>query len=229
MERSWYRIARECVSLRKHVLRVDPCVFIDEETTFSNQNVLDSTIKSILTAAIIKGLDVVGILSKSSARVGWMAWQMAKDQQMDIAVLPGQVYICSTKEELYIYKLKQPLKPGLDLARACEAAHKMGGFIIATNMTAQKVVDIDKLQGSLYAPDAVEIYNEKVGGYQDYDIDFPKFVSSASTSGNDLEASTAFTLLPRREAEKMGLLAPNEGVDFEPKYLKPKSQGVPNA
>jgi hypothetical protein len=229
MERSWYGIARECVSLRKHVLRVDPCVFIDEEASFTNKNVLESTIKSILTAAIIKGLDVIGILSKNSPSVGWMAWQMAKQQQMDIAVLPGQTYICTTKEELYIYKLKQPLKQGLDLAKACEAAHKLGGFVIATNLTRQKVIDLDKLQGSLYAPDAVEIYNEKAGAFQDLNVDFPKFVSSASTSGNDLEASNAFTMLTRREAEKMGLLAPNEGVDFEPKYLKPKSQGVPNA
>jgi hypothetical protein len=229
MERSWYGIARECVSLRKHVLRVDPCVFIDEETTFSNKNVLDSTIKSILTAAIIKGLDVIGILTKNSPTVGWMAWDMAKKQQMDIAVLPGQTYLCTSKEELYIYKLRQPLKSGLDLPSACEAAHKLGGFVIATNLTKQKVLDIEKLQGSLFAPDAVEIYNEKSGAYQDLDVDFPKFVSSASTSGNDLESSNAFTLVPRREAEKMGLLAPNEGVDFEPKYLKPKSQGVPNA
>jgi hypothetical protein len=190
---------------------------------------LESTIKSILTAAIIKGLDVIGILSKSSSNVGWIAWNMAKQLQMDIAVLPGQTYICTSKEELYIYKLKQPLKPGFDLPKACEAAHKLGGFIIATNLSKQKALDIDKLKGSLFAPDAVEIFNEKVGGYQDLNIELPKFVSSASTSGNDLESSTAFTLLPRREAEKMGLLAPNEGVDFEPKYLKPKPQGVPNA
>ena len=229
MERSWYGVARECVSLRKHVLRVDPCVFIDEETSFSNKNVLESTIKSILTAAIIKGLDVIGILSKSSSNVGWIAWNMAKQLQMDIAVLPGQTYICTSKEELYIYKLKQPLKPGFDLPKACEAAHKLGGFVIATNLSKQKAIDIDRLKGSLFAPDAVEIYNEKVGGYQDLNVEIPKFVSSASTSGNDLESSTAFTLLPRREAEKMGLLAPNEGVDFEPKYLKLKPQGVPNA
>lgn len=229
MERSWYGIAKECTSLRKHVLRVDPCVFIDEETSFSNRNVLESTVKSILTSAIIKGLDVVGIVTKNSPAVGWMAWQMAKQQQMDIAVLPGQTYMCSTKEELYIYKLQKPIKSGLDLPTACATAHKLGGFVIATNMTRQRVIDIDKLQGSAYAPDAVEIYNEKAGGYRDLEVDFPKFVSSASTSANDLEASNAFTLLPRQEAEKMGLLAPNEGVDFEPKYLKPKSQGVPNA
>jgi len=229
MEKSWFGVAKECVSLRKLVLRVDHCVFIDEESTFSNINALKSTIKSILTAAIIKGLDVIGIISKTSPSVGWMAWNMAKQLQMDIAVLPGQSYTCTTKEEIYIYKLKQSLKPGFDLPQACKEAHRLGGFVIATNLTEDKILNLQNRQGSLYAPDAVEIFNEKSGKYQDFNLDFPKFVSSASTSGNDLESSTAFTILPRQEAEKMGLLAPNEGVDFEPKYLKTKSQGVPNA
>jgi hypothetical protein len=95
-------------------------------------------------------------------------------------------------------------------------------------LTRNKVTQLDKLQGSGYAPDAVEIYNQKNGGYRDLNIDFPKFVTSASTSANELEQSNAFTLIERKEAEKIGLLAPNQGIDFEPKYLKPKT-GVPNA
>jgi hypothetical protein len=222
MERTWYHIAKECTSLRKHVLRIDPCIFVDDEAAFSSTSVMNSTIKSILTAAIIKGLDVVGILSNKSTNVGWIAYQMAKQQQMDIAVLPGQTYICSTGEELYIYKIKQPIPKNLTLPKACEAAHKMGGFVIFTNLTKQKVHDIDKLQGSAYAPDAVEIFNAKSGGFHDLDVDFPKFVSSAATSANGLEDSNVFTLLERKKAEEMGLLAPNEGEDFEPKYLTPK-------
>ena len=139
MERTWYHIAKECTSLRKHVLRIDPCIFVDDEAAFSSTSVMNSTIKSILTAAIIKGLDVVGILSNKSTNVGWIAYQMAKQQQMDIAVLPGQTYICSTGEELYIYKIKQPIPKNLTLPKACEAAHKMGGFVIFTNLTKQKV------------------------------------------------------------------------------------------
>ena len=69
---------------------------------------------------------------------------------------------------------------------------------------------------------------KKNGGYRDLNIDFPKFITSASTSANELEQSNAFTLIERKEAEKIGLLAPNQGIDFEPKYLKPKT-GVPNA
>jgi len=228
MERTWYRIAKQCTSLRKHVLRIDPCIFVDDEAAFSSTSVMNSTIKSILTAAIIKGLDVVGILSNKSSNVGWIAYQMAKQQQMDIAVLPGQTYICTTGEEIYIYKIKQSLPKNLTLPKACEAAHKMGGFVIITNLTKQKVHDIEKLKGSTYAPDAVELFNAKSGGYHDLEVDFPAFISSAATSANSLEDSNAFTLLERSKAEEMGLLAPNEGEDFEPKYLKPKMD-IPNA
>ena len=69
-----------------------------------------STVKSFLTAAIIKGLDVIGVLSAIDPKVGWIAWKMAIDQQMDIAVLPGQVYKCSTGEIIYVYKIKEKIK-----------------------------------------------------------------------------------------------------------------------
>ena len=82
------------------------------------------------------------------------------------------------------------------------------------------------MQGSLYAPDAVEIFNAKVGGYRDLNINFPKFVSSGATSATDLENTNVFTLLDRKDAEEMKLLQPEEGIDFVPKYLNP--QGVQN-
>jgi hypothetical protein len=223
MKRTWYQSAKQCTALRKSTLRVDLAVFIDDEQSFTSKNVLMSTVKSFLTAAIIKGLDVIGVLSAIDPKVGWIAWKMAIDQQMDIAVLPGQVYKCSTGEIIYIYKIKEKMKPGLDLSQACAYAHKLGGYVVATNLTKKKVAELNKLQGSVYAPDGVEIYNQKNGSFIDLDIDFPKFITSASTSANGLEQSNAFSLI-----ERSGLLAPNQGIDFEPKYLKPKT-GVPNA
>ena len=105
MKRSWYQTSKQCTALRKHVLRVDLCVFIDEEKVFSDENYLNSTIKSILTAAIIKGLDIIGILTPKNPSIGWKAVQMAKTQQMDIVVVPGQTYICQEGIELYIYNM----------------------------------------------------------------------------------------------------------------------------
>ena len=226
MRSSWYKTSKLCTALRKHVLRVDMCIYIDEEKAFTDENYLNSTIKSILTAAIIKGLDVIGVLTAENSLIGWKAVQMAKEQQMDLVVIPGQTYFCQGGEELYIYKLQKPMKKNLTLAEACRTAHSLGGYVIAANVSKRQSQLLNKLQGSDSAPDAVEIFNSKIGGYRDLNIDFPKYVSSGATSATDLENTEVFTLLERKTAEDIKLLAPDEGVNFVPKYLKPKPGGT---
>jgi len=223
MERSWYHIAKECTALRKNVLRVDLCIFIDREESFSNEDYLNSTIKSILTSAIINGLDIVGILSPDTPDVGQRAKQMAIQQQMDIVVAPGQTYFCSGKEELYIYNLLKPVPKNLSIDKACGYVHDNNGFVLATNVNSKLGQVLNRLQGSKYAPDGVEIYNAKSGGYRDIDIDFPRFVSSGAVSANDLENSNVFTLMQRKTAQELGLVQGDEGVDYTPKYLKPQT------
>jgi hypothetical protein len=223
MERSWYHIAKECTALRKNVLRVDLCVFIDKEEAFSNEDYLNSTIKSILTSAIINGLDIVGVLSPDAPYVGLRAKQMALQQQMDLVVVAGQTYICSGKEELYIYNLSKPLPRNLSIDKACGYAHDNNGFVLATNVNSKLAPVLNRLQGSKFAPDGVEIFNAKSGGYRDIDIDFPRFVNSGSTSANELDDSNVFTLMQRKTAQEMGLIQGDQGVDFTPKYLRPQT------
>jgi len=218
----WYKIAKECVALRKNVLRVDLCLFIDPQESFANKDFLNSTIKSMLTASIINGLDVIGILSPNDPTVGLLASKMALDQKMDIHVLPGQSYICLDKEELYIYKVVNPLPKNLTIEKACEYAHKQGGFVVVSNVTKNLGSKISKSQGTIYAPDGVEIFNAKVGGYRDIDIDFPRFINSGATSANDLESTNVFTLVERHKAVEMGLIPKEKGVDYTPKYLLPQ-------
>jgi hypothetical protein len=222
MERSWYHIAKECTAIRKNVLRVDLCVFIDKEEAFSNEDYLNSTIKSILTSAIINGLDIVGILSPDAPYVGLKAKQMAQQQQMDLVVVSGQTYKCSGKEELYIYNLLKPVPMNLSIDKACGYVHDNNGFVLATNVNSKLAMTLNRLQGSKFAPDGVEIFNAKSGGYRDVDIDFPRFVNSGSTSANELDDSNVFTLMQRKTAQEMGFLQGDEGVDFTPKYLKPQ-------
>ena len=222
MKIPWYKVSKSCVALRKHVLRVDLCIFVDKETAFSDQNYLNSTIKSLLTASIVKGLDVAGIISEDSPNIGWKAAQMAAQNKMDIKVVPGQTYKCSGGELLYIYKLKEPVPQNLTIDKACGFAHERQGFVVAANITKRQSQMLDKLQGSQYAPDAVEIFNDKTGGFKDLDIDYMKFISSGSTSANELEASKSFTLVERKKLADMGLLAEEEMVDYTPKYLLPK-------
>ena len=222
----WYKTAKECVAIRKNVLRVDLCIFIDKEEQFANEDYLNSTIKSILTSAIINGLDIVGILSADDPTVGLRAQQMSLDQKMDIAVVPGQTYICRDNESLYIYKLTKPVPKNLTIDKACEYAHKQGGFVMVANVTKAIGQKINRLQGSIYAPDAAEVFNAKTGGYRDIDIDFPRFVSSGATSANELEETNVFTLVERKKAVEMGFIHEEQGVDYVPKYLKPKSGEV---
>jgi hypothetical protein len=219
----WYKTAKECVAIRKNVLRVDLCVFIDKEEQFANEDYLNSTIKSILTSAIINGLDIVGILSADDPSVGLRAEQMSIEQKMDVVVVPGQTYICRDNESLYIYRLKRPMPKNLTIDKACEFVHKQGGFVMVTNVTKAIGQKINRLQGSLFAPDAVEVFNAKVGGYRDIDIDFPRFVSSGATSANELEENNVFTLLERKKAVEMGFIHEEQGVDYTPKYLQPKT------
>lgn len=199
------------------------CVFIDKEEAFSNEDYLNSTIKSILTSAIINGLDVIGILSPDDPSVGLRAKQMSLQQQMDIIVIPGQTYICSGKEELYIYNLTKPVPKNLSIDKACGYVHDNNGFVLATNVNSKLGITLNRLQGSKFAPDGVEIFNAKSGAYRDIDIDFPRFLSSGATSANDLENTNVFTLMQRKTAQEMGLVQGDEGVDYTPKYLKPKT------
>ena len=226
MERAWYHKAKECTSLRKHVLRADMCIFIDDETAFANLNFLSSTIKSILTASIINGLDIIGVLTSNSPSVGWRAVKMASEQKMDIVVIPGQTYICKDNEEIYIYKLRKPVPPGLSIDKACEYAHKQGGFVIASNVGKRQAQLLEKLQNSIYAPDAIEIFNGKTGGFRDLSVDYPSFISSGATSATALENSNTFTLFDRKKAVDMKLIGEEQGVDFTPKYLEPKTPGA---
>ena len=198
------------------------CVFIDKEEAFSNEDYLNSTIKSILTSAIINGLDIVGILSPDAPYVGLKAKQMAQQQQMDLVVVSGQTYKCSGKEELYIYNLPKPVPMNLSIDKACGYVHDNNGFVLATNVNSKLATTLNRLQGSKFAPDGVEIFNSKSGGYRDVDIDFPRFVNSGSTSANELDDSNVFTLMQRKTAQEMGFLQGDEGVDFTPKYLKPQ-------
>ena len=199
------------------------CVFVDKEEAFSNEDYLNSTIKSILTSAIINGLDILGVLSPDAPDVGLRAKQMAVQQQMDLVVVAGQTYICSGKEELYIYNLLKPVPSNLSIDKACGYVHDNNGFVLATNVNSKLAPVLNRLQGTKFAPDGVEIYNAKSGGYRDVDIDFPRFVNSGATSANDLDDSNVFTLMQRKTAQEMGLIQGDEGVDFTPKYLKPQT------
>ena len=201
------------------MMRVDLHIHVGEETDFNNVNDLISTIKSILTSAIIKGLDVVGIVAHEGPSVGWRAMQQAKDNQIDLYVVPGQEYVCSDKLRIIAYYLKEPLPPNLASDKAIEYVHKNNGLVMALDLTTRQAQHLNSVVGTIQAPDMVEAYNAAVGGYHDIEVKYPEFISSAAKSAKDMENINVYSLVNRKVLEKMQIIPEGEGVDYTPKYL----------
>ena len=224
MMRRWYPTARECVSLRKHVLRADLRIYVESTDSFTNPNDLDSAIKSILTAAIVKGLDLIGVVNKISPETGWRALKLCREQNLDLHVIPGQEYVCADKAKIIVYNLQEPVTPNLSLEQACKFAHDRKGFVMITSVGKRQAQEINKIAGTPNSPDAVEIYCAKLGGFQDIDVEYHRFITSGASAGNDLETTNVFTLVSRKEIENMGLLPKGQGSEYTPDYLRRDDQ-----
>jgi hypothetical protein len=215
---SWYSQHHYRYALRKHMLRVDLRVY-PGDLTQSNQNDTQSVLKSILTSAIIKGLDVVGIVSNTGPETGWQAHNIAKESHLDIFVVPGEEYRCADKFQLVVFNLKEPMHLNLPVDKAIQFAHDRGGWVLAINVTKRQAQHLNKMKDTIHAPDAIEIYNDISGGYTDIDVEYHRFASSASSTPVMLEKSKTYTLIQRKEMESMGLLPEAEGVSYIPQYL----------
>jgi hypothetical protein len=223
---SWYRTGRECFSLRKHTMRADLRVYVsDPAQGVPAEAELASKIKSVLSSAIISGLDVVGIVAPQTPQIGWMAHELAKASKIDLWVVPGEEYMTRDGATIVAYFLQQPMPHGLDMLKALSFIRQNGGFSMVVKPTKRQAQALNKLVGTGSEPDAVEIYNGVSGGFQDIDVEFTKFVNSAATVPNELERSAVYTLVSRKELESMGLLPENYGEDYEPEYLSQKSLG----
>lgn len=201
------------------MLRVDLRVHPGDMSQMANPNDVQSTLKSLITSAIIKGLDLVGIVTPNSSQAGWQATQIAKESGMDVFVVPGEEYTCADKHKLVVYNLKEPMHLNLTVDKAIKFAHDRGGWVMAINVTKRQAQQLNKLKDTISAPDAIEIYNDVSGGYMDVEVQYPRFVSSASDSPNALEKSRTYTLIHRNEMEAMGLLPEGEGSEYIPQYL----------
>ena len=216
---AWYQTT-DRIALRKHMLRVDLRVYPGDQSNYTNPNEALSSIGSILSAAIIKGLDVIGIVANDGPMMGWQARQLAKQKGIDLWVIPGEEYRCADNTLLTIYNLEQPMKLNLPMARACAEAHRLRGFVIACEVSKRQASEIEKLKGTPNGPDAVEVFNAAQGGFSDNKVDLPLFVSSCAKSAKELELTNVFSFVNRRELEGMGLLPEDTGIDYLPQYLE---------
>lgn len=206
-------------ALRKNQLRVDLGVYCTKFNALNDTNNISSALRNILLTAIFQGLDVIGILDINGPMLGWMAVNIAVQNNLDIWVLPGEQYTCAEGEHLNIYKLREQMPANMSVGEAIKFARQKGAFVVATQVTRRQAQRYNKIVGTDEAPDAVEIYNAATGGFSDINLNYPKFISSSSQDAGDLTHTNAYTIKSREEIEDMGLLPANWGVDYVPNYL----------
>ena len=219
---SWYRKSKIVQALRKHVMRVDLHVHAGDLADFKDEQLRNQAIKSILSAAVITGLDVIGLVAHDGPQMGLIAKQVASNEQYDLFVIAGHEYYTSDKFRLIGYNLNQPIPANLTYEQAATWIHKNKGYVMITDLTRRQSQIVNKLKGSVSAPDAIELYNTVVGWYMDLDVDedYQQFMNSASKNANMLENTNVYTLINRKELEKTGLLPEGTGMEYVPKYLQ---------
>lgn len=219
---AWYRTSKKTFALRKHVMRVDLHVHAGDIADFTDEQIRNQAIKSILSAAVIQGLDLIGIVSHDGPQMGNLAVQISKKEQYDLFVLAGHEYVTADKFRLIGYNIQQPIPANLSYEQAAKWVHDNKGYVMVIDVSRRQAQTINKVKGTISAPDAIELYNTAVGSYSDLDIDseYTTFINSAAKSASNLENTNVFTLINRKDLENSGLLPKDEGMDYVPKYLQ---------
>lgn len=213
----WYSYIK--TALRKNNLRVDLRVYPGDEEYQLTDKELPIKVKSILSSAIIKGLDIIGIVSIYGVRAGQVADQVAKNEHIDIKVIPGQDYKSAENFHAVFFNLQKDIQPGLPIHNAIHECKKQNGKVMLYDLSKSQAKSISDWQSTVYAPNLVEIYNAHARVYKDLDIDYPRVISSAARSANELEQIPAFSELPRKKLLEMGFISEAEGTEYVPGYL----------
>jgi hypothetical protein len=222
---TWYKIAKEVNALRKNTLRVDLHVHCGEPSEFGNENEMMSKIKGVVSSAIVKGLDIIGIISHEGPFIGQKAMQQCMQEGVDLFVLSGQEYLTTDKVNFIVYNLKDKMPDNLLYEQAVKHAHDNKGFVMIIDAGKRMLQHINQAKGTPTAPDAVEIYNATSGGYRDIDTEYPTFISSAAKNSRDMDTLNIYTLIDRKALETMGLLPQHYGENYVPQYLSKGDNG----
>ena len=218
---SWYKLGKTVTALRKNMMRVDLHIHIGDEGDYPDPQVQESAIKSILSACIINGLDVAGLVSHDSPKIGQEAINIAKQQGIDLFVLAGQEYLCTDKFRIIAYNLPSTMPPNMDYNTAAKYIHDNKGIFIVIDITKRQAQILNRTLNSPQQPDGVEVYNAATGWFMDVEVNqFFEFMGSAAKNAKMLEETNVYTLVSRKDLEKMGFLPEGFGKEYTPKYLE---------
>ena len=184
-------------------------------------------LQDLIASAIVKGLDVIGIISHHSFIPGQIAQQIVAQKGYDIQVYAGKEANSLEKLDVVVYQAKTPPQDGEPFTTMCQRAHNEGGFVMAIQPTRRNAQRLNKVVGTPQAPDFVEIYNEATqGGYlkaftdADLDSKYKIVMNSAAKTTRELEDSEMMSRIPRKMLVDLGVMKEDQGIDYVPSYLQ---------
>jgi hypothetical protein len=216
----WWNRSRQVEALRKTNIRVDMRTYASDPSLMMDPGQSQGAAMSLLNTAIMRGLDVIGVVSPETPEVGWTALQIARKDNLDISVVPGEDYTCSDGTKIIGFLMKQPIPRNLNLEQACEHAHQNDGFVMVYQLSKSETNKINRMLHTPQCPDAIEIYSAHQGAFQDTAVNLPKFVNSGAVNPSELGTAKSYTSIPRKEFEGLGLIPEGLGIDFTPNYIK---------
>lgn len=215
----WYSFFKK-QALRKNNLRVDLRVYgSTEEAPLDDMN-MQQRAKSLISSAIIKGLDVIGIVSKFGIKFGQIANSIATSNKVDLKVIPGLDYKTTDNYHLILFNLQKNIQPGKDYLSVVKEVKQNKGIIMAYNLTKSQSKKLNDYNNTEFKPDCVEIYNAYTKVFKDLKTDYPTFMNSCARSGSELEKTSLWTEVERNKMAEIGFLQPEEGTDYIPEYLR---------
>jgi len=227
---SWYSQYMTKEALRKHSLNSDLHIHSLEDPNTQQDVVGDMQARhltDIIGSAIIKGLDIIGIVSRYSFQPGLLCKQIIKDKNYDILCLAGVEVESAEDIHVIVYDSKVIPKSGLPIEQICRIAHKNGGVVMAIQPSRRNIQKLNKLVNTSSSPDFIEIFNDITqGGYSKSFVDtspepdFQLLMNSAARNARDLDKSMMVSRIPRKFLIEKGILKQEQGVDFKPGYLK---------
>lgn len=229
---SWYRSSNKNkrFALRKHNLNVDLHIHAmeDPETgAMSDPATQRMHLQSICGSAILKGLDVIGIVSHNSFEPGNICKQIIQEKGYDLICLSGIEVTSAEGVNLVVFNSQTPPKNGDGFEAICQSAHSEGGVVLAIQPNKRNMQKMNKIVNQPTAPDFIEIFNDITkGGYTNSFIDAspdPEFqltMNSASRNASELDTSVMMTSIPRDFLVDKGVIFDEQGVDYVPPYLQ---------
>jgi hypothetical protein len=187
---------------------------------------IDATIISFIASAIVKGLDIGGFVSHD-INISNRAVELAKTQDVDLFVLPGQSYATTDEYDMVVYNNQENINPGMSLEQVITTARQNGWLTLVYNLGKQKAHRIFNLsEEKKLAPDFIEIFSAKSYGYLYFPTTTYEVVSSASETPYELEDNNIYTLVPRKDMERKGVIPEGMGEDYEPSYLQDNEEEI---